>query len=92
MLLDDATEQSIKFSLLTGLQLKWMTWDMSNHIILLVYVMFTDYCKENIKEEMLCSLELKTYTTSECNFSYRSIQTGVQGWEHSKNNYHYSDW
>jgi hypothetical protein len=27
--------------------------DMSNHVILLLYVMFIDYCKEDFKEEML---------------------------------------
>jgi hypothetical protein len=34
--------------------------DVSNHAIVLVYVRFGDYGKEDIKEEMLCCLELKT--------------------------------
>jgi hypothetical protein len=40
--------------------------DESRHVsndAILLHVRFTDYCKENTKEEMLRCLELKTYTT-----------------------------
>jgi hypothetical protein len=38
--------------------------DVSNQDVLPVYVRFIDYCREDVKKERLCCLELKIYTTN----------------------------
>ncbi|KAL4141935.1 hypothetical protein QTP88_004478 [Uroleucon formosanum] len=56
--------EKINKSLFYAIQLDEST-DISNSVILLIYVRYIDYTFNDIKEEFLCTLKLKTFTTAD---------------------------